>query len=136
MPPQSTTPRAVNKGEVLVTPQEQSQGQLAPSDGFRGAAEQLPLKPKNLSTEKPPGPTDHVTETNPPWSELVARLTAVRREIEAMQWPTRKGEEQQADYEAGTSVCTPFVAHGGLLVVLRLYSATWTRIGGASLIWK
>ena len=66
MPPQSTTPRAVNKGEVLVAPHEQSQGQLAPSDRFRGAAEQHLLKPINLSTEKPPGPTGHVTETNPP----------------------------------------------------------------------
>ena len=59
-----------------------------------------------------------MTETNPPWSELVARLTAVRREIEAMQWPTRKGEEQQVDYEAGTSVSTPSVVDG-LLVTLR-----------------
>ena len=92
MPLQSTTPQTVNKGEVLVPPHEQSQGQLAPSDGFPGAAEQLPLKPINLPTGKPPGPTGHVTETNPPWNELVAGLTAVRREIEAMQRPTRKGE--------------------------------------------
>ena len=112
MPPQSTTPQTVNKGEVLVALHEQSQGQLAPSDGFRRAAEQLPLKPINLPTEKPPGPTGHVTETNPPWSELVAALKAVRGEIEAMQRPTRKGEGQQVDYGAGTSVSTPSVADG------------------------
>ena len=40
MPPQSTTPRAVNNGEVLVATHEQCHGQLAPSDRFRGAAEQ------------------------------------------------------------------------------------------------
>ena len=66
----------------------------------------------NLCTEEPPGPTGHVTETNPPWGELVAGLAAVRREIEAMQRPTRKGEGQQVNYGAGTSVSTPSVADG------------------------
>ena len=67
-------------------------------------------KVKDLPTEKPLGPTSHVTETKPPWSELVAGLTAVYREIEAMQRPNRKGEGQQLDYGAGTSVSTPSVA--------------------------